>query len=394
MSRKILAFLIAAAAVLVACGKEQEPEDTNLALKPDATQLPSGAGSIFVAVTATYSWTLSLEYELGGPIDWASVSPQSGSGSKGDVFFRFQENNGSMSRSVELVLTPAKGNPVRVTLTQLMEGEKPEWMGQYGYDTAPMDWLELPSTVKGDNKELLIHNMQGGKYVSKGTSGTRNWSCYWDLDRHLSNWVAYPLNNSLIGKGSRSDAWGFDPQLPSDKQPDIRYGSYGNGTSRGHQLPSADRYSPYSANVSTFYSTNLAPQYYDFNAGIWGSLEGKVRGYASRADTLYVVTGCLYDRTSPTTGSYTGFAVPIPSHYFKALLYRGSSTYATDGYMAAGFILPHDNSIADEECIDYICSIDELESRTGIDFFPNLINKIGQAKADKIEAAAPSGFWK
>ena len=39
-------------------------------------------------------------------------------------------------------------------------------------------------------------------------------------------------------------------------------------------------------------------------------------------------------------------------------------------------------------------SIDELEEQTGIDFFPNLVGKIGKESADKIEAAAPSAWWK
>ena len=39
--------------------------------------------------------------------------------------------------------------------------------------------------------------------------------------------------------------------------------------------------------------------------------------------------------------------------------------------MAVGFLLPHDASIAKKDFMDYICSIDELEKETGIDFFPN-----------------------
>ena len=38
--------------------------------------------------------------------------------------------------------------------------------------------------------------------------------------------------------------------------------------------------------------------------------------------------------------------------------------------------------------------IDELERLTGIDFFPNLVSVLGKEKADKIEAATPSTFWK
>ena len=86
--------------------------------------------------------------------------------------------------------------------------------------------------------------------------------------------------------------------------------------------------------------------------------------------------------------------VRIPTHYFKALLYKGPSTYATDGYMAAGFFLPHDTSISKASCLNYIRSIDTLEKETGIDFFPNLVALIGKDKADALEAAEPSKWWK
>ena len=62
--------------------------------------------------------------------------------------------------------------------------------------------------------------------------------------------------------------------------------------------------------------------------------------------------------------------------------------------MAAGFILPHDKSIANGNCLDYRCSIDQLEARTGIDFFPNLSKMLGQSQADAIESKLETSFWK
>jgi hypothetical protein len=38
-------------------------------------------------------------------------------------------------------------------------------------------------------------------------------------------------------------------------------------------------------------------------------------------------------------------------------------------------------------------SIDDLEKKTGIDFFVNLGSAVGQDIADKIEAQAPIGWW-
>ena len=367
-----------------------QKEDT-VSIKPRSSYLDAGAGSIFVAVTATYDWTLSLDFEGGSP--WASVTPGSGTGSKSDVLLQFEPNSSEETRSVTLVLKPVRGAAATVSVTQAGKAPDPVH-GNYGYDVAPMDWLELPATVKGDGLEVLVHNMQGGKYISREKSGTRNWTCYWDYDEHLSLWVAYPLNNSLKGSGGRSNQWGYDALLPHDIQPDITR-TYGGGWTRGHQIPSADRVASNAANASTFVPTNMTPQEYNFNSGIWANLEGKVRSYAALSDTLYVVTGCLYKNSTRVSGNNTGFYVKVPTHYFKALLYKGSnSATVSDGFMATGFILPHDAGIADGNCLDYICSVRELETQTGIDFFPNLAKRLGAEKAKAIEEETPNNFWK
>ena len=396
---RILSWVLAGLALLEACEKQPQV-DTSLAVAPRSTWLEAGAGTVFVSVTAGADWTLRAEFPS-GTSPWASVAPEAGSGNRADVVLRYEANESENTRELTLVLA-GQGNTVSVKVSQSGKtagpgpGPGPGTSGGYGYDVAPssLDWLELPAQVAGDGRELLIHNMDGGKYVSRERDGVRNWSGYWDYAEHLSLWVAYPLNNALKGSGSRSNSWGFDALLPASIQPNITSGSYGGGWTRGHQLPSADRLASYKANASTFVPTNMTPQDYDFNCNIWAHLEDKVRSYANQADTLYVVTGCLFDQSNRWSGRSSGFEVKIPTHYFKALLYKGSSTYATNGYMAAGFILPHDSGIAQGKFLDYICSIDELERQTGIDFFPNLIQKLGQSTAYQIEAAAPSNWWR
>jgi endonuclease G len=393
MSRKHL--LIALSILLVAitgCQKED-----SVALNPRSTSLNAGAGSVFVGVVAQGAWTLSLEYpSTSSAAAWASVNPASGTGSQNDVLVSYSANDSENVREVTLVLTPARGAAARVTLVQAAKAEEAV-SGNYGYDVAPMDWLELPAMKAGDGRELLVHDMAGGKYINRGKSGTRNWSCYWDYDEHLSLWVAYPLNNSLKGSGSRKDGWGaIDPCLPQSLQPFLGNGSYGGGWTRGHQIPAADRASSNAAaHRSTYYSTNQTPQDYDFNIGIWAKLEAKVRDYASLSDTLYVVTGALFDKSTNWSGNSSGFRVKVPTHYFKALLFKGTNdATVTDGYMAAGFFFPHDSSIANDKFINYIYSISDLEEKTGIDFFPNLAKKLGTEKAARIETEEPNNFWK
>ncbi len=384
--------LAALAAGAAACG-QQDSYDSATAVVLRQAELDQAGGSAFVSVTCQGDWTLSAQCSDAGT--WATVSPASGSGNKGDIQLSYQANPGEHSRSVTLTLKPANGATATVTAYQAGVQPEPETPA-YGYDVAPMGWLELPATQAGDGRELLAHGGDGGLY----RSGVRNWSCYWDYDDRVSVWVAYPLNNNLKGSGERTNAWGYDPLLPQDLQQSItlRFSSTNRYYSdplydRGHQIPSADRL-VYSANVSTFYATNMTPQSNAFNSGIWANLEGAVRGYAGKADTLYVVSGCIVDNTQTFVRDVAGHQIAVPTAYFKALLFKGTSTYATNGYMAAGFLLPHDDAISGKDYRDYICSIDQLEKETGWDFFPRLQQVLGKEKADQIEAQEPSKWWK
>ena len=382
---------VALSLFLFVCCEEEEGSDGVLSIIPRSGEVSSDGGSVWVNVTAEGSWIIDLEYTE-GESGWATMDPSSGEGVRSDVRLRYDANPSEDPRTAVMVLRSG-GREARATVTQngISKSEGPD-ISPNGYDVAPYGWLELPATAKDDGLTFYAHNNEGGKWRS--SDGVRNWSMYWDKNAHLSLWVAYPLNKKLIGNGSRSNAWGLDPLVPLAEQPDLTGGSYGGGWTRGHQIPSADRLT-WSQNVTTFYGTNMTPQQWDFNGGIWAGLEGKVRSYAGYADTLYVVTGCQYAGTSVYSGNNSGFYVPVPTHYFKALLYKGNSTYASaDGYMAAGFLLPHDPAIAGDSFLDYIMSIDALESRTGIDFFPSLEKAIGKEKAAAVEALEPSSWWK
>lgn len=397
--RRILAHIALLLSVLcglaVSCSKPatEEPKVPS-SLTASPTQFGPEAGSVFLSVGAGGAWTIRLTYaDAAG--DWASVSPSQGNGSKNSIIFSYGANDSTDPRSVTLTLEVENGIPATLVMTQGGKGGVvPGPVSGYGTDVAGFRWLELPATQAGDGMEFFAHDMTGGKYVSEDKSGVRNWSFYYDYGSYLARWVAYPLNRGLISTGTRTNAWGYDPLLPADLQQAITNGAYGTGHTRGHQLPSADRLS-YSANVTTFYATNMTPQDYDFNTEIWADLESRVRGYATSSDTLYVVTGCVVNESSGTISDRAGHPVRVPSAYFKALLrYHPSATQGFSGYMACGYYLPHSSSIAWQDYKDYILSIDELEKKTGMTFFVNLPDKVGEENARKIKSQEPVSWWK
>ncbi|MCR5841446.1 MAG: DNA/RNA non-specific endonuclease [Bacteroidales bacterium] len=221
-------------------------------------------------------------------------------------------------------------------------------------------WLELPATSASDKQDLLIHYFPGGK---------RSYAAYWDYDNLVSSWVAYPLCAGNIGTGGRTDSFSLDPLLDRKQQ---QYNPYaykaGNGGTydRGHQIPSADRLD-YAVNLETFFSTNMTPQDPGLNSNAWAVLEGKVRDWAKKSDTLYVVTGCTVAGSTTYVLDSDDKHITVPTGYYKALLRLSKGDYS-------GLGIYFDNKPNDAPSIQksMTMSLDDLEKKVGVDFFVNL----------------------
>ena len=147
----------------------------------------------------------------------------------------------------------------------------------------------------------------------------------------------------------------------------------------------------YEANAQTFYGTNMTPQINDeFNATIWAHLEGAVRNWAKKSDTVYVVTGCVTKGSTYYCYDNNGKKVTVPTGYYKAILrYQKGSTIGFSGYMATAYYFDH-KEYSDKDFSKYSLSVDALEEKIGIDLFVNLPDKVGQETAEKIEAQDPT----
>ena len=288
--------LLAALLLIFVSSCEDAGQDSLLQVSVRTENVPASSGSQFVSVAASGDWTLSIAYD-GSQSDWASLSTESGSGSKSNVILNYSANDKDEPRSLTIVLKEGK-RETSCSLTQTGKdgsaggdsgtgggGDNPG-----GNDTpvALPGWMELPEMNQADGLRFVAHDM-----TLKGAK-VRNYSMAWDKENLVAHWVAYPLNSGLIGKGDRTDEWGYDPKVPRDEQPRYDKGIDGGKVyDRGHQIPSADRLE-YNANVKTFYFTNMTPQLGSrFNQSIWADIEVRVRGIAKSSDTLYVVTGCV-----------------------------------------------------------------------------------------------------
>lgn len=205
----------------------------------------------------------------------------------------------------------------------------------------------------------------------------------YDTIKKHSVWMAYVLNKKYLEKNvNRKDDWKFDSRIPAKFSPTKEdFGN--NGYSRGHLCPSGDRVFSRDANTETFYYSNMSPQIQNgYNGGIWGQLEDKVRSWASNCDTLYIATGGTVLRESDIIKYTTPGRMAVPKYHFKALLRRRGNSFD-----AIGFILEH-KVYTDKISHKYSVSIDELEQRTGIDFFHNLPDQIENTIESKYEPNA------
>lgn len=393
----ICAGLVAMAISSCESGNNGEALPPTIEVK--TTSVDAAGYTQFTYVKASSSWKISFSSESGGAVDWISADPISGDGNV-NVKLTVSANDSEERRSAILSVENSAGKAL-VTISQAAKGSSPSPDPNPDPKPEPTPeiagWLELPAVPAGT--DFFTHSM------TVGSVKTRNYSFIWDYGNLVAPWVAYPLCKSFIGSGSRTNEWGLDPLLPESKQP-VLYKGFKEGNAgwyaRGHQIPSADRLNR-SANVMTFYGTNMTPQIQDgFNGDIWATLEGMVRSWANSSDTLYVVTGCVIDYKDGETVKYAldnnGKRVTVPTAYYKVVLrYMKSSTLGYSGYSACAVWLDHKVYSSASVGSGYSMSVDDLEKRTGIDFFVNLPAKIGEDAAAKVEAEDPakvSWWWR
>lgn len=252
--------------------------------------------------------------------------------------------------------------------------------------------LEFPK-LKGGNSIVIVHSTSDSYGI--------NYSLEWDCDKKSQRWSCYEMykgytgnagrysgdrpQNTLISTYTGNETYPKDPQLNDSYYFDRDY-FYGSGYDHGHICPSADRQYSTAANKQTFYLTNMQPQYNKFNAGLWADMEAKVRKLtpSNTTDTLYVCKGGTIDSEGNILTRVQGLMI-VPKYFYMALLMKNS-----EGYKAMAFWAENENvSRSNDELSQYVITIDELERRTGIDFFCNLPDDI----EDKVESSVAPKAW-
>jgi len=242
-------------------------------------------------------------------------------------------------------------------------------------------------------------NRTGNQVVVKSTSQYGiTYSLEWDNAKVANRWTCYTMHAGNMQQNvSRSNSFKVDPDV--ERCPSTKYsGNY----SRGHLCPSADRLASTAQNQQTFYMTNMQPQWQNHNGVLWERMEELCRDFAenkcdTRCDTLYVVKAATISDVTidgvTSSGVYDatcesgGYQLPVPKYFYMAFLHYNKSS---NEYNAMAFWTLHQNVMDKNTNFgDYAISIDELERRTGIDFFCNLPDDI----EDDVEYKLDLEFW-
>lgn len=197
-----------------------------------------------------------------------------------------------------------------------------------------------------------------------------------------AEWAAYCLEKEeLVKNASRGDDFRADPEITTGSATLADYKK--SGYDRGHLAPAADFAFSEEAMSESFFLSNMSPQAPGLNREIWQYLEGQVRTWADRFGKVYVITGPVLEKPAEAYDYIGENQVSIPEFYYKVLLVP-----THESLMSIGFIIP--NKKCKDTFWDYAVTIDEVERRTGLDFYSLLDDHL----EDKLESEYALENWK
>ena len=220
-------------------------------------------------------------------------------------------------------------------------------------------------------------NATEGRQIVEHTAFTLSY-----YEKHeQAEWVSYTLTDKdLRGSADREhESFSADEAIERGSASPQDY--LGTGYDRGHLAPAADMKRSEKAMQESFLMSNMSPQKPKCNRGIWRIIEEQVRDWAKQEKYLFVSTGPVLQDGLKKIGRTT--KISVPAYYYKIIL----KVSEDEDPKAIAFLVKNDGS--DEDPKTFVVSIDEVEERTGIDFYPLLPDAIEK----KLEAANNPDLW-
>ena len=232
------------------------------------------------------------------------------------------------------------------------------WMGE----PRPVDWKN-PSTF---TRTLRNHGFMLG---------------YSDL-RGNPLWVTYALATPPPDAGHLKRPARFSADWRGINR--VSHEDYtGGGYDRGHMAPNHAISVVYGreGQADSFLMTNVTPQKASLNEKLWERLEElELDRFAKQFGKVWVVDGPIFD--PPNERLHSSWRVEIPDAFYKIIV-------APEAKKVLAFIMPQ--AVRGDEPLDhYLTSVDSIEKRTGLDFFPEL----NDAEENRLEAEVDPVPWR
>lgn len=184
-------------------------------------------------------------------------------------------------------------------------------------------------------------------------------------EHEQAEWAAYYLKGKLQYQHHYER-----PYFRQDPLVDTKSAHWKNykdsGYDKGHLVPAADMLFSEEAYKDTFLTSNVAPQNKEFNAGVWNRLEQKIRYWADKYQSLFIITGGILQHNLITIGEEE---ISVPDYFFKIVV-----RVQNDGLVMIPFLIP--NAKSDAPLYTFATTIDAIEKITKIDFNEKLTKKI------------------
>ena len=234
----------------------------------------------------------------------------------------------------------------------------------------------LVSLSEGGRDSLMMVGIPNGMNDTLVNYGEA-FIVHFNSGRGIANCAVYELvSNELNGTVERMGEFMTDAGVKGCPSPQDYAGC---GMDRGHLVPAGDLKWSEEAMRQSFLLTNVAPMHKALNEGGWAKLEEKVREWTARDSALLVFTGPVVSDGDTTLQQGR---VTVPGAYYKIIM-----APCVRPVRAIAFIYPNGHSGG--RLRQYAVSVDEVERRTGLDFFPTLPTDEQQ----RLESTANLDAW-
>jgi DNA/RNA endonuclease G (NUC1) len=217
---------------------------------------------------------------------------------------------------------------------------------------------------------------------------------------HTPNWVAEHLTKANRGDlpGYRCDCFAVDPRVVDGSDPGISTADYtGSGFDRGHMVRSNDRELAHGDQATTYYTTNIVPQWANLNQGRWADLESYLQTVEEGPGNpeVYIFAG---PRGNAGTIANGRIVVPVATWKVAVVLPAGMSpasiTKASDIIDIIAVDMPNVSNLPrDGNWQAHRVTVDSVEKATGYDLLSALPNSIEEVveSGDRAPTARISG---